>query len=336
MGFSANWLAVSHGKSSPNPFMNIWRNLLILIAAVTQSMPIVTSYATLGEEGFTTSLTQTGAKAIFIDPDLLSKLTNPLKTAPDIKFIIYNDQHPISQSSIDNLKSSYPYLTILSLTELQTLGEANPVDPVPPHPEDLCCIMYTSGTTGSPKGVPLKHRNVIAAIAGLDSIFAEYVGPSDSVLAYLPLAHSFEYAFENACFYWGVRMGYGSPRTLSDTSMKNCQGDIKTFQPTVLVGVPAVWETIRKGIEEKVGKLSWVKRNLFWGALWLKTWLCAWFLPGTGLLDKVVFKSVKAEMGGRLSAYFNGAGPLGRDTRRFISFAAVPLISGYGLTETTA
>ncbi|PMD47770.1 acetyl-CoA synthetase-like protein [Hyaloscypha variabilis F] len=314
---SANWLAVSH-------------------AAVTQSLPIVTSYATLGEEGLTTSLTQTSAKAIFIDPDLLSKLTIPLQSAPAIKFIIYNDQHPISQTEVKKLQATTPNLTILPLSEVEDLGKQNLVEPVPPHPEDLCCIMYTSGTTDAPKGVPLKHRNLVAAIAGLDTTFAEYVGPSDSVLAYLPLAHSFEYAFENTCLYWGMKMGYGSPRTLSDTSMRNCYGDIKTFRPTILIGVPAVWETIRKGIEEKVSRLGWVKRNVFWGSLWLKAFLCEWFLPGTGLLDRIVFRSVKSEMGGRLRACFNGAGPLGKDTRRFISFAAVPLISGYGLTETTA
>ena len=299
-------------------------------------MPIVTSYATLGEEGLTTSLTQTSAKAIFIDPDLLSKLTVPLQSAQAIKFIIYNDQHPISQPEIAKLQASNAKLTILSLSQLEELGKQNLVEPVPPHPEDLCCIMYTSGTTGTPKGVPLKHRNIVAALAGLDTTFAEYAGPGDSVLAYLPLAHSFEYAVENTCFYWGVKMGYGTPRTLSDTSMRNCHGDIKTFRPTILVGVPAVWETIRKGIEGKVERMGWVKRNVFWGALWLKAFLCAWFLPGAELLDRVVFKSVKAEMGGRLRVCFNGAGPLGEDTRRFISFAAVPMISGYGLTETTA
>jgi long-chain acyl-CoA synthetase len=321
----------------PNPYPKLERKMTdIFIAAVTQSLPIVTSYATLGEEGLTTSLTQTSAKAIFIDPDLLSKLTIPLQSAPAIKFIIYNDQHPISQTEVKKLQATTPNLTILPLSEVEDLGKQNPVEPVPPHPEDLCCIMYTSGTTGAPKGVPLKHRNLVAAIAGLDTTFAEYVGPSDSVLAYLPLAHSFEYAFENTCLYWGLKMGYGSPRTLSDTSMRNCYGDIKTFRPTILIGVPAVWETIRKGIEEKISRLGWVKRNVFWGSLWLKAFLCEWFLPGTGLLDRVVFRSVKAEMGGRLRACFNGAGPLGKDTRRFISFAAVPLISGYGLTETTA
>ncbi len=131
-------------------------------------------------------------------------------------------------------------------------------------------------------------------------------------------------------------MGYGSPRTLSDTSMKNCHGDIKTFRPTILVGVPAVWETIRKGIEEKVAKMSAVARWVFAMALIVKAFLCENGLPGARVLDDLVFNKVKSETGGKLRACFNGAGPLGKDTRRFISFAIVPLISGYGLTETTA
>lgn len=85
-------------------------------------------------------------------------------------------------------------------------------------------------------------------------------------------------------------MGYGSPRTLSDLSMRNCKGDIKEFRPTILVGVPAVWETIRKGIEEKVAKESFLTRKLFWSALVLKRFLCDWRLPGPGILDALVFQ----------------------------------------------
>lgn len=283
-----------------------------------------------------TSLAQTHAKAIFVDPDLLSKVTKVLDKAPDVRFVIYNDQQSIRQADLDAFKTSQPQITILSFSELQNLGATNPVAPVPPGPGDLCCIMYTSGTTGTPKGVPLKHKNIVAAIAGLESVFGEYVSASDSVLAYLPLAHSFEFAFENACLFWGIKMGYGSPRTLSETSMRNCKGDIKEFRPTILIGVPAVWETIRKGIEEKVSKQGIFARNVFWGALLLKGFLCNWRLPGPGILDAMVFSTVKNETGGRLRACFNGAGPLGRETRRFISFVIVPLISGYGLTETTA
>ncbi|KAH6673357.1 hypothetical protein B0J14DRAFT_666648 [Halenospora varia] len=314
---SANWLLASH-------------------AAVTQSMPIVTSYATLGEEGLEVSLTQTHAKAIFVDSDLIPKLFNPLNKATHLEILIYNNGIEANQANIDKLRELYPAIKTFSLEEIRLLGERNPVEPVPPNPDDICCLMYTSGTTGTPKGVPLRHRNIVAAIAGLDSIFHPYLSPSDGVLCYLPLAHSFEFAFENACLCWGLKMGYGTPRTLSDTNMRNCKGDIKEFRPTILIGVPAIWETIRKGIEQKVSQLGYVKQHIFWAAMGVKVFLCKWGLPGSGLLDTLVFNSVKKETGGRLRACFNGAGPIGKETRRFISFAIVPLLMGYGLTETMA
>ena len=141
---SAHWLATAHG-------------------AVSQSMPIVTAYDTLGEQGLKHSLVATKAKAIFLDPHLLPTLINPLKEATEIKYVIWNSQNDVKQENIDNLKKAHDRLTIMSFEELRKLGEANPIDPVPPGPEDLCCIMYTSGSTGPPKGVPLKHKAVVAA-----------------------------------------------------------------------------------------------------------------------------------------------------------------------------
>lgn len=131
--------------------------------AVSQSMPIATAYDTLGEEGLKHSLVQTQAKAIFCDPHLLPNLLNPLKVAQEVKYIIYNSDGELKQENIEMLKETYGYLTILSFEELRELGEKNSVDPVPPEPEDLCCIMYTSGSTGTPKGVPIKHKAVIAS-----------------------------------------------------------------------------------------------------------------------------------------------------------------------------
>jgi long-chain acyl-CoA synthetase len=141
---SAHWLATSHGAAS-------------------QSMSIVTAYDTLGEDGLKHSLVQTKAKAIFLDPHLLPTLMNPLKEATEIKYVIWNSQNEVKQENIDKLKKAHHRLTILSFEELRKLGEDNPVDVVPPTPEDLCCIMYTSGSTGPPKGVPIKHKAVIAA-----------------------------------------------------------------------------------------------------------------------------------------------------------------------------
>jgi long-chain acyl-CoA synthetase len=155
-------------------------------------------------------------------------------------------------------------------------------------------------------------------------------------LTYLPLAHILEYVFENAVLYWGGTMGYGNPKTLSDQSVRNCKGDIREFRPTVLVGVPAVWESIKKGIVAKVNSGSPIVKNLFWGALWAKSNMMHYGLPGAGILDAVVFKKVKEATGGKLRICLNGGGAVSKDTQRFISMAITPMINGYGLTETTA
>lgn len=99
---------------------------------------------------------------MYCDPHLLPTLINPLATA-QVKHLIYNSEGEVKQEDIDKLKSKFDYLNILSFEELRQLGQDNPAEPVPPKPEDLCCIMYTSGSTGTPKGVPVKHKAVLAA-----------------------------------------------------------------------------------------------------------------------------------------------------------------------------
>ncbi|ORY65261.1 uncharacterized protein BCR38DRAFT_340991 [Pseudomassariella vexata] len=314
---SSHWLAMSH-------------------AAASQSMPIVTAYDTLGQEGLRHSMVATEAKAIFLDPHLLPTLSNVLKDATAVRYVIWNNQNQVKQEHIDSLKKNYSHITVLSFQELEQLGEDNPFDPVPPTPEDLCCIMYTSGSTGTPKGVPLRHSNVIAAVAGVSVVVQPFIGPGDGVLTYLPLAHILEFVFENASLYWGSTMGYGNPKTLSDTSVRHCAGDIREFKPSILVGVPAVWENVKKGITAKVGAGSPILQHMFWGALWAKNKLMATGLPGAGLLDAIVFKKIKAATGGRLKLCMNGGGPVAKDTQRFISMAIAPMIIGYGLTETNA
>ncbi len=177
---------------------------------------------------------------------------------------------------------------------------------------------------------------MIFIVAGVDAIVGKYIGPADVLLTYLPQAHILEFMFENCILYWGGVMGYGSFRTLSDTSVRNCKGDIRELRPTILVGVPAVWETVKKGIIAKVNQGSPVVKNLFWSAMAAKSFMMQTGLPGSGILDAVVFKKVKDATGGRLRICLNGGGPISKDTQRFISMAITPMISGYGLTETTA
>lgn len=142
---SPKWLATAHGAAS-------------------QSLPIVTAYDTLGEEGLKHSMQQTHAKAIFLDGALLKKLIKPFQECKDIQFVIYNKESPdFNEADVKKLKDAHNHLNIIEFDDFVKKGEENMVDPVPPTREDLCCIMYTSGSTGAPKGVLLKHKNVVAS-----------------------------------------------------------------------------------------------------------------------------------------------------------------------------
>ncbi|KAL9621204.1 MAG: hypothetical protein Q9160_004337 [Pyrenula sp. 1 TL-2023] len=315
--YSANWLAMSYGASS-------------------QTMPIVTAYDTLGEEGLRHSLLQTKSRAIFLDPSLIPTFSACLKDATTIEYVIYNSDSQPAQSDIDKVKSINQNVTVVSFEEIRKSGEDNPVDVVTPTPEDLLCVMYTSGSTGAPKGVLLKHKAVVAAMAGVNAIVGPCFSPADDFLTYLPQSHIFEFMFENLILFWGGTMGFGNPRTLSDQAVRGCKGDIREFRPTIIVGVPAVWESVKKGIIGKVNGSSFMVKKLFWGSLSAKSFLLNNGLPGSALLDSLVFNKIKDATGGRMRLCLNGGGPISTDTQIFISMAICPMLGGYGLTETSA
>lgn len=162
------------------------------------------------------------------------------------------------------------------------------------------------------------------------------VDDKECILAYLPLAHIFEMALENLVLFIGGTLGYGNPRTLSDASMKNCYGDMREFKPTVMVGVPQVWETVKKGIMQKLESSSPVLRTLFWGAFNFKAFMSKNKLPLASVLDSVVFSKVRELTGGRLRFIMNGASGIADGTKNFLSLVLAPMLTGYGLTETCA
>ncbi|KAI3393036.1 hypothetical protein diail_4812 [Diaporthe ilicicola] len=315
---SAEWLAISHACSS-------------------QTFTIVTAYDTLGQSGVEHTLVQSKPKVMFTDPHLLKTASGALAKAESVKVIVYNDQsiaQPTPQSEIDAFKSSHPGLTVLSASELDTLGEANPYQPLPPTPQDTYCIMYTSGSTGPPKGVSVTHEGFIAALAGLAGVIGDSVSTEEVILAYLPLAHILEMVVENIVLFFGATLGYGSTRTLSDLNVRNCYGDMRTLAPSILVGVPQVWETIKKGVMGRVNSGSILVRSLFWGAFSAKSFLVRNNLPGQTIFDALVFGQVRKLTGGRLRFIINGASGISKETAHFMSMILAPMLCGYGLTET--
>lgn len=305
-------------------------------ACASQSISIVTAYDTLGASGVEHTLLQSEASAMYVDPHLLKVASGPIKKSK-VKTVIVNENCIFAEGGeIEKFKESNPEVTVMTYDELTKLGEENMVDPNPGKPEDIFCIMYTSGSTGLPKGACITHEALIAGVTGLLTCVDECVSDQEVVLAYLPLAHILEMALENLVFFIGGTLGYGNPRTLADSSVKNCAGDMRELRPTVMVGVPQIWETIRKGVMAKLGSSSGLLRSLFWGAFSYKSFMSRNKLPLASLFDGIVFGKVRELTGGRLRFTMNGASGISASTKQFVSIVLAPMMAGYGLTETCA
>lgn len=295
-------------------------------ACASISTPIATAYDTLGEDGLAHSLNEPNCVGLFTNAELLPTLQRVLGRTPNVKYIVF-DGEP-SQDIIEKIKAVRDTIQVYSLDKLRELGRAESVETVQsrrPKPEDLALIMYTSGSTGAPKGVCITHANLISSVGSVNVLLGHHLTYDDSYLAYLPLAHVLEFIVELILIFVGMPSGYGRVKTLTDASVRNCKGDISAFRPSIMVGVPAVWETIRKGIIAKVNSGGTIKKNLFNGALAAKKKN----LPVLSqVADSVVLAGVRAATGGRLRIALSGGAAISRETQEFLTTALVVVLQG--------
>ena len=304
---------------------------LVSFACCSIGTPIATAYDSLGESGLQHSLNEPGCAAIFTNADLLPVVSKVIANVPTLRLVVYDGE--ADSAVLDKIRNAREGVRVLSVDELRVIGREKPKDILKarlPKPEAVACIMYTSGTTGAPKGVVIKHSNLIAAVGAVYELLGHHLKPTDAYLAYLPLAHILEFVVELALFFVGMPFGYGRVKTLTDQSVRKCLGDIRAFRPTVMVGVPAVWEMIRKGIVGKLNESGKLKKSIFNGAIAAKKS----GIPGlSSIVDATVLSAVRAATGGRLRLALSGGAALSRETQEFLNLALVKLLQGYGMTE---
>ncbi|CAL5414530.1 unnamed protein product [Camellia sinensis] len=306
-----------------------------------RNVTVVTMYASLGEEALCHSLNETEVTTVICGHKEMKKILGISGQLDTVKRIICMDDEIPSNDLLIERSSSW---TITSFSDVEKLGRENPVDADLPLSADIAVIMYTSGSTGLPKGVMMTHGNVLATISAVMTIVPG-LGDKDVYLAYLPLAHILELAAENVISAVGSSIGYGSPLTLTDTSSKikrGTKGDASMLRPTLMTAVPAILDRVRDGVRKKVDTTGGLSKKLFDLAYARRlsamngSWFGAWGLERL-LWNFLVFRKVRAILGGHIRFVLSGGAPLSGDTQRFINICmGAPIGQGYGLTETCA
>ena len=286
-----------------------------------QTVPI---YPTISEEDYEYILNHSESSYCFVsDEDVLRKV-NAIK------------------SNVPTLKEVYSFNTIEGCkhwTELLELGkdEANQKDVEERKngvlPSDLATIIYTSGTTGRPKGVMLSHNNIVSNVINSAPRIPFEKGKSRA-LSFLPVCHIFERVILYLYQYYGVSIYFGE-------SIEKISDNIKEVKPNVMSAVPRLLEKVYDSIYAKGTQLSGIKKKLFFWAIDLGLRYepyganGAWYEFQLKIARKLIFSKWKEGLGGNLDLMVSGSAALQTRLARVFAAAEIPVMEGYGLTETS-
>lgn len=278
-------------------------------------------------------LNDSGAKVLVTNKLLKWKQIREAAETPEIRLVVITDD-----KDCDDLEAPIPVMTKETFLKL---GETSQLPKEAPKATDLAALVYTSGTTGNPKGVMLTHRNVISNIQGV----LKNLQPSghETFLSFLPLSHTFE---RTTSYYLALGLGY---TTAFNRSIANLQADFREIRPTVLMSVPRVYEMIYAKLQDGLAKKSKFVRYLFdWAVevgwrrfcrengLPVESSSRAWLDPFVaGFLDKKVGSQLRAVFGDRIHLYISGGAALSPAVARTFFALGVPIYQGYGMTETS-
>lgn len=277
-------------------------------------------------------LNDSGAEVLVTNKKLKWRLVSEAAELPNLKLVVITDD-----DFADDPDADIPMLS------LETWLAKTPDAPLPPGPRstDLAALVYTSGTTGNPKGVMLTHRNVLSNLRGVLQSLQPYA--DETLLSFLPLSHTFE---RTASYYLAV----GTGLTLAfNRSIATLADDLKSIRPTILMSVPRVYDMIYGKLRDGLAKKPAYVRYLFNWAVevgWRR--FCrenglpiepsgrAWLDPlVAGFLDKKIGKQLRSVFGDRIHLYISGGAALNPAVAKVFLGLGVPIFQGYGMTETS-
>ena len=299
------------------------------LAARFTDVPI---YPTLPARQLEYILRDSGSVALLASGAQLGKVLGIRDRLPELRHIVTLDRAPQGGEGV------------LGFDELLACGRsaaarhpewrAHALDAAP---DDLATLIYTSGTTGDPKGVMLTHGNIASNVTTCCRLFT--FGDGDECLSFLPLSHIFERMFGHySMFHAGVVINYAG-------GIETVASDMQERRPTLMASVPRLYEKIYARVLDSVRASAPPRRRIFaWarrvGEEWVDRTLADAPLPPSlslrrRLADRLVFSTLRARTGGRIRFFISGGAPLSPEIARFFFAAGMPILEGYGLTETS-
>jgi long-chain acyl-CoA synthetase len=298
-----------------------WNIMDIAVLQIgAQNVPI---YPTISEEDYAYILNHSEATYCFVScTEVLEKVNSIKADVPGLKDVY----------SFDEIDSCKHWTELLRLGEDENLQAEVEARKEKVQPEDLATLIYTSGTTGRPKGVMLSHNNIVSNV--LASKPRVPFNQGSTSLSFLPVCHIFERMILYLYQYCGITVYFAE-------GLDKISDNLKEIKPNVMTVVPRLLEKVYDKIIAKGADLSGIKKKLFFWAVELglkyepygaNGW---WYEKRLGIARKLIFSKWKEGLGGNLETMVSGSAALQTRLSRIFGAAGIPVMEGYGLTETS-
>ena len=324
-------LGLSRGDRCALLSENRWEWAAADFAMVTAGIVSVPLYPTLPAEHIHYLLENSEARAVFVSTELQrEKIEAIWEKLPALEHVIQFDDQP--GAARRRMESLAAMISSGPLADAERKQFQKALDAV--GAEELASIIYTSGTTGTPKGVMLTHRNLVSNILDTEA----GLGPSDVALSFLPLCHIYQRLADYICYFLGVTVAHVG-------GLADVPAALEKVKPTVLTAVPRFYEKLYSRVMEAVEAAPPSRRKLFQWAVGVGSRCTPYRLANQplpmrlrfqfALANLLVFSKIRNRMGGRVQRLSSGGAALDRKLAELFCAVNLPIMEGYGLTETS-